>query len=251
MITTDPGNKYPSGVDPNFFKTTKIKELPIKEDVTKDCVLLIEDNQDTKQMSIEVFYNAIERIANQMLEELRTKIAEVDEFMHRMYIKEEEYAINEDERKKNNAAFIKDEMERRAQFEEWGRTWESIWNPYFDECQVRENERIENETIRIENEANRTTEWNRCTIQITQWEQDEQDRKTAEADRVIADADREDRVNAAITAINDTYLEAISACATATDKCKEVTKKLSDMFEIGSEVPTDLPENKVYFQYFD
>lgn len=251
MVPTNPGNKYPEGVDPEFFKTIRIKELPVKEEVTKDCVILIEDDQDSKQMSIEVFYNAIERIANQMLEELRAKIAEVDAFMERMYLKEEEYAINEDERKKNNLAFIKDEIERRAQFETWERTWDSIWNPYFDECQARENERIENENIRIDNENNRTTEWSRCTTQITQWEQDEQDRKIAESNREIAEADRESKVNDAITAINDTYLEAISACTTATDKCKEVTNTLSDMFEIGSEVPTDLPENKVYFQYFD
>ena len=49
-----------------------------------------------------------------------------------------------------------------------------------------------------------------------------------------------------ITEMNQT----ITSCKNATTECINVTNQLRAMFEIGADVPTSLPNNKLYFQYF-
>jgi len=63
-----------NGESESFWKTIKIKELPVKEEVDRRSVLLIEDDQDTKQMSVDIFYKAIEDAADKMLEMIRAKL---------------------------------------------------------------------------------------------------------------------------------------------------------------------------------
>ena len=91
----------------SFWKTVKIKELPVKESIDKQSVLLIEDNEDTKQMNISILYKAIEDAADQMLEMIRSKLVAVDSFMAEMKKKDEEFTANEEERKKNEKLYTR------------------------------------------------------------------------------------------------------------------------------------------------
>ena len=216
----------------NFWDTVKIKELPVKDEIDKKSVLLIEDDEDTKQMSISKFYDAIERLANDMVKTIRAKLVEVDSFMESMKLKDAEYAANEELRQSNERKRMQDEQERREQFEEWERIWNMQWTPFYNATVERENIRIANEQYRIE-------EFNRWTAQITQWEKDEAERKRQENIRINNENDRISEFNIAIT-----------DCRNATTNCINVTNRLDNMFEIGSSVPSSLPTQKVYFQYF-
>ncbi len=73
-----------NGTTDSFWKIVKIKELPVKEEVDRRSVLLIENDQDTKQMSVDIFYKAIEDAADKMLEMIRAKLVEVESFMEEM-----------------------------------------------------------------------------------------------------------------------------------------------------------------------
>lgn len=216
----------------NFWDTVKIKELPIKDEIDKQSVLLIEDDQDTKQMKVSLFYDAIERLANEMVKQIRAKLVEVDSFLDAMKLKDQEYAANELVRQKNEARRIQDEQERREQFDEWDRIWSTIWTPFYNATVERENVRIANENYRIQ-------EFTRWTAQITQWEKDETERRRQESIRINNENERISEFNIAI--IN---------CRNATTNCVNVTNRLDNMFEIGSAVPSSLPSQKVYFQYF-
>ena len=119
-----------NGESESFWKTIKIKELPVKEEVDRRSVLLIEDDQDTKQMSVDIFYKAIEDAADKMLDMIIAKLLYVESFMEEMRKKDEQYAANEAERQKNEEQRIQDEQERREQFEEWIRIWEEVWTPF-------------------------------------------------------------------------------------------------------------------------
>ena len=249
-----------SNIDPNFWKTVKIKELPIKTELTDDSVLLIQDDQDTKQMNVNLFFQAINDAANDLFNMMREKIIEINGILEDIKAKDEQYAINEAERQGNENKRIEDEQERRAQFDEWIRIWDTIWTPFYNKTVERENERISNEEYRVE-------EFARWLAMITQWEKDEQSRSEAEkireqneSTRQQQEQQRQNQFNTKITEVNNKIIEVnnkitemnqtITSCKNATTECINVTNQLRAMFEIGADVPTSLPNNKLYFQYF-
>lgn len=171
-----------SNIPEAYERTVKIKDLPVKEDITLDSVLLIEDDEDTKQMSVKKFYDLIDNISARALEAINAKIEEVNTYME--YVKEtvkdlEDSTIleAEEERQKN-------EQDRIKTFDQWKSTFENDWTPFINQAK-------EQEDIRQDNEDYRTTLINQWLEMINQWELAEQDRVSAEQGRVEAEQDRE------------------------------------------------------------
>ena len=161
-----------------YERVVKIKELPIKESVTPDSVLLIEDDEDTKQMSVKAFYDLIDNMAAQALSVVKAKMEEVDTLIESSGIKDaaelmKQFQEAEEKRKQS-------EQERQNKFNGWENTIENTWTPSIEDAILKESERQSNEIYR----TNKFNEWLQM---INQWEVAEQNRVTAEDNRQSAE----------------------------------------------------------------
>ena len=161
-----------------YERVVKIKELPVKESVTPDSVLLIEDDEDTKQMSVKAFYDLIDNMAAQALSVVKAKMEEVDTLIESSGIKDaaelmKQFQEAEEKRKQS-------EQERQNKFNGWENTIENTWTPSIEDAILKESERQSNEIYR----TNKFNEWLQM---INQWEVAEQNRVTAEDNRQSAE----------------------------------------------------------------
>ena len=172
-----------------YERVVKIKELPMKESVTPDSVLLIEDDEDTKQMSVKVFYDLIDNMSKQALDIIRAKIEEIDSYIENSgidgiadlikQIEEAEAArvAAEKEREAN-------ERDRESTFNSWKNTFDNTWKPAIEDA-------VKQEAIRQSNETYRIDKFNEWLNMINQWELAEQEREKAETEREKAEDARE------------------------------------------------------------
>lgn len=232
-----------NGID---LKTTKIKELPVKDTIDKDSVLLIEDNQDTKQMKVELFYKAIENLIDSVNSQVQVILTEARQFIDDMEVRDAAIAKNEEIRQTNETARKLDEDARRSQFQ--------IWTDKFDKMEEFYNNAVKNEATRISNEEYRVTEWDKWSEFIALWTANESQRQTNEMNRNTVFDNKVSEVNNVVSIANNTILtmnNSIVNCNNATDRCIEVTDTLNEMIDIGTKVPSSLPSGQIYLQYFD
>lgn len=304
-----------------LLRVIKIKQLPVKTTIDRDSVLLIEDSQDTKQMSVGLFWDFVQQVTDNLTKSVNALMVEMTTFLEAMEARDKIIQQNETDRQAAEKDRRVAEQERYEAFEYIKRQWEKMVQYY--------KETIERENQRIANEKYRQTEWANWTNIQAQWATNESNRQKAEAQRVaefndikaqwaVLKKDVEDtkvslvnrvtdminecrateaqltenvtniineckttennlttKVNNAIddcnttkanlsatvqalitecksteTTLTNNINKSISSCTTATNKCIEVTNKLNSMFILGTTVPSNLDNGKVYLQYF-
>ena len=221
-----------------YERVVKIKELPMKESVTPDSVLLIEDDEDTKQMSVKAFYDLIDNMSKQALDMVRTKIEELNSYIENSgidgiaelikQIEEAEKARVEAEKEREA-----NEQDRESTFNGWKNTFEKTWTNKITQWEKQE-------VVRQSNEQYRTNLFNQWLQMINQWELAEQDRVEAETEREEAEdaretaedtrrdneIDRTTEFNNSITTINNKITEMTN---TQTTLINTVNKAIEDM----------------------
>ena len=218
-----------------YERVVKIKELPIKESVTPDSVLLIEDDEDTKQMSAKAFYNLIDNMAAQALLVVKAKMEEVDSIIESSGIKDAAELMKqfqEAEEKRKQA-----EQERQNKFNGWENTIENTWTPSIEDAILKESERQSNEIYR----TNKFNEWLQM---ISQWEVAEQNRVTAEDNRQSAETQRQTNETSRgtefsnkITEINNLILSVNQAITNMEDRFEDI----KDQIESGADIQLTSP----------
>lgn len=218
-----------------YERVVKIKELPIKESVTPDSVLLIEDDEDTKQMSVKTFYDLIDNMAAQALSIVKAKMEEVDTLIESSGIKDaaelmKQFQEAEEKRKQS-------EQERQNKFNGWENTIENTWTPSIEDAILKESERQSNEIYR----TNKFNEWLQM---ISQWEVAEQNRVTAEDNRQSAEAQRQTNETSRgtefsnkITEINNLILSVNQAITNMENRFEEI----KDQIESGADIQLTSP----------
>lgn len=218
-----------------YERVVKIKELPIKESVTPDSVLLIEDDEDTKQMSVKAFYDLIDNMAAQALSVVKAKMEEVDTLIESSGIKDaaelmKQFQEAEEKRKQS-------EQERQNKFNGWENTIENTWTPSIEDAILKESERQSNEIYR----TNKFNEWLQM---ISQWEVAEQNRVTAEDNRQSAETQRQTNeasrgteFSNKITEINNLILSVNQAITNMEDRFEEI----KDQIESGADIQLTSP----------
>ena len=218
-----------------YERVVKIKELPIKESVTPDSVLLIEDDEDTKQMSVKAFYDLIDNMAAQALSVVKAKMEEVDSMIESSGIKDaaelmKQFQEAEEKRKQT-------EQERQNKFNGWENTIENTWTPSIEDAILKESERQSNEIYR----TNKFNEWLQM---INQWEVAEQNRVTAEDNRQSAETQRQTNETSRgtefsnkITEINNLILSVNQAITNMEDRFEEI----KDQIESGADIQLTSP----------
>ena len=218
-----------------YERVVKIKELPIKESVTPDSVLLIEDDEDTKQMSVKAFYDLIDNMAAQALSVVKAKMEEVDSIIESSGIKDAAELMKqfqEAEEKRKQA-----EQERQNKFNGWENTIENTWTPSIEDAILKESERHSNEIYR----TNKFNEWLQM---INQWEVAEQNRVTAEDNRQSAETQRQTNETSRgtefsnkITEINNLILSVNQAITNMENRFEEI----KDQIESGADIQLTSP----------
>ena len=218
-----------------YERVVKIKELPVKESVTPDSVLLIEDDEDTKQMSVKTFYDLIDNMAAQALSIVKAKMEEVDTLIESSGIKDaaelmKQFQEAEEKRKQS-------EQERQNKFNGWENTIENTWTPSIEDAILKESERQSNEIYR----TNKFNEWLQM---ISQWEVAEQNRVTAEDNRQSAEAQRQTNETSRgtefsnkITEINNLILSVNQAITNMENRFEEI----KDQIESGADIQLTSP----------
>lgn len=286
-----------------LLRVIKIKELPVKTSIDRDSVLLIEDSQDTKQMSVGLFWDFVQQVTDNLTKSVNALMVEMTTFLEAMEARDKIIQQNETDRQAAEKDRKVAEQERYEAFEYIKRQWEKMVQYY--------KETIERENQRIANEKYRQTEWANWTNIQAQWTTNESNRQKAEAQRVaefndikaqwaVLKKDVEDtkvslvnrvtdminecratettlttKVNNAIddcnttkanlsatvqalitecktteTTLTNNVNKSITSCTNATNTCTEVTNRLNSMFILGTTVPSNLDNGKVYLQYF-
>lgn len=218
-----------------YERVVKIKELPIKESITPDSVLLIEDDQDTKQMSVKAFYDLIDNMSAQALSIVKAKMEEVDSLIKLSGIEEAAEImkqLQESEEQRKQA-----EIDRQNTFNGWKNTIENTWTPSMEDAILKESERQSNETYR----TNKFNEWLQM---INQWETAEQNRVKAEDDRESAETQRQNNETSRgteftnkITEINNLILSVNQAITNMEDRFEDI----KDQIESGADIQLTSP----------
>lgn len=218
-----------------YERVVKIKELPIKESITPDSVLLIEDDQDTKQMSVKAFYDLIDNMSAQALSIVKAKMEEVDSLIKLSGIEEAAEImkqLQESEEQRKQA-----EIDRQNTFNGWKNTVENTWTPSMEDAILKESERQSNETYR----TNKFNEWLQM---INQWETAEQNRVKAEDDRESAETQRQNNETSRgteftnkITEINNLILSVNQAITNMEDRFEDI----KDQIESGADIQLTSP----------
>ena len=135
-------------------RVTKIKELPIKESVSDDLVMLVEDLQDTKQMSVKLFLNILDNASDHMVDMVNAKLAEVDAILQATSFDKidqivAEVEANEEIRQQQEANRQFNEEQRQQKMTDWTTTIDA-WLKTFQQWTADENNRKSNENYRIE-----------------------------------------------------------------------------------------------------
>ena len=181
-----------------------IKDLPIMNTIDPSARILIEDSQDTKQMTMDKFLNLIEATVDSRISTdtilITNKIAQMDEYVKKMddYVKKMNDILSsgndsEADRNKTFAQMQKEFKELQASYQQISNTWNDQMVPFYNNAVIKETERQSNETYRVQEFQN----WS--TAQDTM-ENQEAARQAAEAQRVIAEKKRVNAENDRATA---------------------------------------------------
>ena len=209
-------------IDQNFWKTVKIKELPRKTTIDENTYIIVEDNQDTKCMQVGAFFNQIQGMANEMLNQMKAKLVEIDTFFEELKAKDAQYAANEELRQQHEQQRILNETERREQFDEWIRIWDTDWTPFINQTKI-------DEQIRRDNEAARIEEFNRWTAMINQWEKDESERVKQENIRIANENNRVEEFNTQMQTIADTLTDFSTRVTQTINNCNtQIANTIAD-----------------------
>lgn len=304
-----------------LLRTIKIAELPVKTSIDRNSVLLIQDSEDTKQMSVGLFWDFVQQVTDNLTKSVNALMVEMTTFLEAMEARDKVIQQNETDRQAAEKDRKIAEQERYEAFEYIKRQWEKIVQ-YYEETIVRENQRIANEQYRQNEWANwtniqaqwttnessrqiaeekRVREFNDIKAQWSSLKKDVEDTKvslvnrvtdminecratetqlTTNVNNIIAECNATEntlttKVNNAIDSCNQTKANlsatvealitecrstentlttninnSINSCTAATNTCISVTNKLNSMFILGTTVPENLDNGKVYLQYF-
>lgn len=207
-----------------------IKDLPIMNTIDPSARILIEDSQDTKQMTMDKFLNLIESTVDSKISTntilIANKIAQMDGYVKKMddYIKKMNDILSscndsEADRTKTFAQMQKEFKELQASYQQISNTWNNQIVPFYNTAVIKETERQSNETYRVQEFQN----WS--TAQDTMENQEaarqaaeaqrviaEKKRINAESDRIEAETDRKDAEN-----IRQEYYQKLSSIMKVTD----------------------------------
>ena len=237
--TSNTPSTLANGVTDPFWKTVKIKELPVKESIDKQSVMLIEDNEDTKQMSLSLFFSRLDDLADEALKLVKDKLEAVDSYLEGLGLDDivNEITKAEEERKRAEEERKQNEKDRENTFNGWKDKIDNVWTPAMEDAIKKEAERQSNEEYRID----KFNEWLEL---IKQWEINEQQRQDAEKDRETAEDNREQNeqnrqdifnnkiveINNAITNMNNTINNKIQEITINIDnKLGEMDDAIDDM----------------------
>lgn len=236
-----------------YERVVKIKELPMKESVTPDSVLLIEDDEDTKQMPVTAFYDLIDNISKQALDMVRAKLEELDSYLENSgldgiadlikQIEEAEKARVEAEKEREA-----NEQDRESTFNGWKNTFDKTWKPAIEDA-------IKQEAVRQSNETYRTDKFNEWLNMINQWELAEQERSDAETEREKAETAREtaedkrqDNETNRTTIFNNKIIEMNQAIQDVEDAIETMNNRLDEiMAQIEAGLKVEVPVGTTLF----
>ena len=228
-----------------------IKDLPIMNTIDPSARILIEDSQDTKQMTMDKFLNLIEATVDSRVTTdtilITSKIAQMDEYVKKMddYVKKMNDILsssgsNEDDRNKTFAQMQKEFKELQASYQQISNTWNNQIVPFYNSSVIKENERQSNETYRVEEFQN----WSKKQDAI---DNQEAARQAAEAQRVIAEKKRVSAESDRVTAeSNRVSAESIRVGAEVDRKAaenirQEYYQKLSRIMKVTDDSITFFP----------
>ena len=230
--TSNTPSTLANGVTDPFWKTVKIKELPVKESIDKQSVMLIEDNEDTKQMSLSLFFSRLDDLADEALKLVKDKLEAVDSYLEGLGLDDivNEITKAEEERKRAEEERKQNEKDRENTFNGWKDKIDNVWTPAMEDAIKKEAERQSNEEYRID----KFNEWLEL---IKQWEINEQQRQDAEKDRETAEDNREQNEQNRQDIFNNKIVEINNAITnmnnTINNKIQEITinidNKLGEM----------------------
>ena len=207
-----------------------IKDLPIMNTIDPSARILIEDSQDTKQMTMDKFLNLIESTVDSKMSTntilIANKIAQMDGYVKKMddYIKKMNDILSsgndsEADRNKTFAQMQKEFKELQASYQQISNTWNNQIIPFYNTAVIKETERQSNETYRVQefqnwSTAQDTMENQEATRQAAEAQRviAEKKRINAESDRIEAETDRKDAEN-----IRQEYYQKLSSIMKVTD----------------------------------
>lgn len=145
-----------------------IKDLPIMNIIDPSARILIEDSQDTKQMTMDKFLNLIEATVDSKMSTntilIANKIAQMDGYVKKMddYIKKMNDILSsgndsEADRNKTFAQMQKEFKELQASYQQISNTWNNQIVPFYNTAVIKETERQSNETYRVQEFQNWST----------------------------------------------------------------------------------------------
>lgn len=270
-------------------KFSFIRQLPLKDKIEKDDVILIEDLEDTKKMPVSVFLDQlnnlpdIDNIVGQLknIQELMNKSVEI---ANRLEEQEQTFAANE--RARQNA-----EIRRTEQFNDWEQSYIQH-QEFYSKAEKSEQARVNAENQRVE-------EFNNMKDQFTQWgveeqaRQDAEDRRTEtynntigridstleECEKVTIEAKNQIQISVDTTEkaenlvnevnqykdeINNRLTEYENAVSSMEQNMNNISNNVDERitqiqntinnfiakFHIGDQIPDELEEGEVYYQYF-
>ena len=207
-----------------------IKDLPIMNTIDPSARIIIEDSQDTKQMTMDKFLNLIESTVDSKMSTntilIANKIAQMDGYVKKMddYIKKMNDILSsgndsEADRNKTFAQMQKEFKELQASYQQISNTWNNQIVPFYNTAVIKETERQSNETYRVQefqnwSTAQDTMENQEATRQAAEAQRviAEKKRINAESDRIEAETDRKDAEN-----IRQEYYQKLSSIMKVTD----------------------------------
>lgn len=207
-----------------------IKDLPIMNTIDPSARIIIEDSQDTKQMTMDKFLNLIESTVDSKMSTntilIANKIAQMDGYVKKMddYIKKMNDILSsgndsEADRNKTFAQMQKEFKELQASYQQISNTWNNQIVPFYNTAVIKETERQSNETYRAQefqnwSTAQDTMENQEATRQAAEAQRviAEKKRINAESDRIEAETDRKDAEN-----IRQEYYQKLSSIMRVTD----------------------------------
>lgn len=207
-----------------------IKDLPIMNTIDPSARIIIEDSQDTKQMTMDKFLNLIESTVDSKMSTntilIANKIAQMDGYVKKMddYIKKMNDILSsgndsEADRNKTFAQMQKEFKELQASYQQISNTWNNQIVPFYNTAVIKETERQSNETYRVQefqnwSTAQDTIENQEATRQAAEAQRviAEKKRINAESDRIEAETDRKDAEN-----IRQEYYQKLNSIMKVTD----------------------------------
>ena len=176
----------------DILRDVKIKQLPVMDTLDRDAIMLIEDDQDTKQIKVDTLVGYMDSLLNSKINNMmiQEKIQKMDDAIDRLEKLADSMEKAEAARVEEFNTMRKEHAEFLAKYQSIKDTWDKTIVPKYEADVVNESNRQSNEQYRITEFANWTSAQNTMQNQENTRQTNESNRKSAEDKRISSENTR-------------------------------------------------------------